>query len=243
MAIAAGLPEALVAGYHAFVGGRLPEEQQRLSDLALTGQSPKIMLIGCCDSRVPPEVIFNARPGELFVVRNVANLVPPYKPDGELHGTSAALEYAVQALKVEHIVVMGHGRCGGVRAFAERDRKALSPGDFVGRWMSLLEPAAGAVPAADQRDPDRFAALLEVASLKQSLANLRTFPCVNILDSRMRLHLHAAHFDVRTGSLAWLREDEGALVPVSDTLPARLPLVCEGGEWLPAEASPARQAG
>jgi carbonic anhydrase len=109
--------------------------------------------------------------------------------------------------------------------------------------MSLLEPAAGAVLAADQRDPDRFAALLEVASLKQSLANLRTFPCVSILESRMRLHLHAAHFDVRTGSLAWLREDEGTLVPVSDTLPARLPLVCEGGEWLPAGASPARQAG
>ena len=208
MAISAGLPEALVAGYHAFVGGRLPEEQQRLSDLALTGQSPKIMLIGCCDSRVPPEVIFNARPGELFVVRNVANLVPPYKPDGELHGTSAALEYAVQALKVEHIVVMGHGRCGGVRAFAERDRKALSPGDFVGRWMSLLEPAAGAVPAADQRDPDRFAALLEVASLKQSLANLRTFPWIRMKENKREISLHGVWFDISMGELHAYDEDQ-----------------------------------
>jgi carbonic anhydrase len=201
------------------------------------------MLIGCCDSRVPPEVIFNARPGELFVVRNVANLVPPYKPDGELHGTSAALEYAVQALKVAHIVVMGHGRCGGVRAFAERDRKALSPGDFVGRWMSLLEPAASVIGAADQSDPDRFAALLEIASLKQSLANLRTFPCVSILEGRGRLHLHAAHFDVSTGALAWLNEGQGTLVPVSDAVLERLPLVCVGGEWSPPAAGPAHRTG
>ncbi len=221
-----GLPPSLIAGYRAFVGGRLPEEQQRFADLAAIGQSPKIMLVGCCDSRVPPEVIFNARPGEMFVVRNVANLVPPYKPDGELHGTSAALEFAVQALKVEHIVVLGHGRCGGVRAFAERDRKALSPGDFVGRWMSLLEPAAERIDHALRHDVDQYAALLEVAALQQSLRNLRTFPCVHILEDRGRLKLHAAHFDVRTGALAWLDEGSGVLNAVSGPVPERMPITC-----------------
>lgn len=221
-----GLPPALIEGYHAFVAGRLPQEQQRFADLAAEGQSPKVMLVGCCDSRVPPEVIFNARPGELFVVRNVANLVPPYKPDSELHGTSAALEYAIQALRVEHVVVMGHGRCGGIRAFAEQDRAALSPGDFVGRWMSLLEPAAEHVTAVDRAVPDRFASLLEVLGLQQSLKNLRTFPCVQILEERGKLRLHAAHFDVRTGSLAWLRESDGVLVPVSDAQRAASPIVC-----------------
>jgi carbonic anhydrase len=225
-AVAKGLPPALVEGYHAFVAGRLPQEQQRFADLAAEGQSPKVMLVGCCDSRVPPEVIFNARPGEIFVVRNVANLVPPYKPDSELHGTSAALEYAIQALRVEHVVVMGHGRCGGVRAFAEQDRAALSPGDFVGRWMSLLEPAAEKVSAEDRAVPDRFAAILEVLALQQSLKNLRTFPCVQILEARGKLHLHGAHFDVRTGSLAWLRESDGVLVPVSDVAGVARPIVC-----------------
>ena len=223
----AGLPGELIEGYRAFTTGRLPEEQSRFAELAALGQSPRVMLIGCCDSRVPPEVIFNARPGELFVVRNVANLVPPYRPDGELHGTSAALEYAVQALKVAHIVVLGHGRCGGVRAFAERGA-ALSPGDFVGRWMSLLEPAAATLPAGSEADTDRFASLLEVASLAQSIANLRTFPCVQILEERRQLALHAAHFDVSTGALAWLDQSSAALVPVMTGAAARRPFVCVG---------------
>ena len=99
------------------------------------------MVIGCCDSRVSPEVIFDASPGEMFVVRNVANLVPPFETGGDYHGTSAALEFAVQALRVKHIVVLGHARCGGIRAFAD-DTAPLSPGDFIGRWMSLIAPAA-----------------------------------------------------------------------------------------------------
>src|SRR3712207_8695043 len=105
------------------------------------GQAPEVMVISCCDSRVSPEVIFDASPGELFVVRNVANLVPPYETGGEYHGTSAALEFAVQALKVKHIVVLGHARCGGIRAFAD-ESAPLSPGDFIGRWMTLVTPAA-----------------------------------------------------------------------------------------------------
>src|SRR6188768_2551747 len=127
-------PDRLVEGYAAFLGGRLIEEQNRYLQLAESGQSPEIMVIGCCDSRVSPEVIFDARPGEMFVVRNVANLVPPYEPEGSHHGTSAALEFAVQALRVKHVVVLGHARCGGIRAFADPDAEPLSPGDFIGRW-------------------------------------------------------------------------------------------------------------
>src|SRR3981189_2672061 len=113
------VPPRLIEGYEAFRSGRLPAEQSRYRDLAEQGQSPEIMVIGCAHSRVSQEVFFDARPGELFVVRNVANLVPPYSPDGTYHGVSAALEFAVGALRVKHIVVLGHAHCGGVRAFAE----------------------------------------------------------------------------------------------------------------------------
>src|ERR671920_2611665 len=134
-------PQRLIEGYSAFAAGRLQAEQHRYRELAERGQTPEIMVIGCCDSRVSPEVIFDASPGELFVVRNVANLVPPYAPDGDYHGTSAALEFAVQALKVKHIVVLGHARCGGIQAFAE-GAAPLSKGDFITKWMTLVAPAA-----------------------------------------------------------------------------------------------------
>src|SRR6187402_830681 len=112
-------PQRLRDGYRAFRSGRLPTEQSRYRDLAESGQAPETMVVGCCDSRVAPEVIFDAGPGELFVVRNVANLVPPYSPDGGAHGVSAALEYAVNVLRIQHIVVLGHAQCGGIRAFID----------------------------------------------------------------------------------------------------------------------------
>jgi carbonic anhydrase len=202
-------PARLLDGYAAFKDGRLPQERERLFDMAENGQKPEIMIIACCDSRVSPEVIFDARPGEMFVVRNVANLVPPYSPDGELHGTSAALEFAVQALRVRHIVVMGHGRCGGVHAFVRRTRNpdsedALSPGDFIGKWMTLIAPAAEALPP-DAHEPDHdYAERLALASIRNSIENLLTFPCVNILHGRGKLHLHGAMFDVKTGLLRTL---------------------------------------
>jgi carbonic anhydrase len=122
-------PAKLIDGYHSFRGARLPVEQNRYRELARSGQHPEIMIIGCCDSRVSPEVIYDSHPGELFVVRNVANLVPPYSPSGLIHGVSAALEFAVQALRMKHIVVLGHARCAGIRAFVEQD-KPLSSGEI-----------------------------------------------------------------------------------------------------------------
>ena len=197
-------PERLIEGYRAFLSGRLPIEQARYQELADAGQRPEIMVIGCCDSRVSPEVIFDANPGELFVVRNVANLVPPYTPDGAQRAVSAALEFAVQALKVKHIVVLGHARCGGIRAYAEQG-EPLSPGDFIGKWMELIAPAADLVgPASRYESLADYLGHLEQAAAIKTLDNLMTFPCVHILVERRRLHLHAAYFDVATGLLSVL---------------------------------------
>ncbi len=139
-------PKRLTDGYENFLGGRFGRERARFEELAEHGQSPQILLIGCCDSRVSPELIFDAGPGEMFVVRNVANLVPPYLPNDDFHGTSAAIEFAVLGLKVQHIVVMGHAQCGGVKAFAELQldpyTRPLGPGDFIGGWIRLMAPAA-----------------------------------------------------------------------------------------------------
>lgn len=207
-------PGRLVEGYTAFLAGRLREEQSRYRQLAETGQSPEIMVIGCCDSRVSPEVIFDAGPGELFVVRNVANLVPPYTPDGAQRAVSAALEFAVQALKVKHIVVLGHAQCGGIRAYAE-ESAPLSPGDFIGRWMEMIAPAAKAIgPRGDLPIAD-YLTKLEQSSLLTTLDNLMTFPCVRILVERGKLHLHAAYFGVATGALSVLDKESGAFQPVA----------------------------
>jgi carbonic anhydrase len=213
------LPQRLLDGYATFQSGRLAAEQSRYRDLAERGQSPEIMVIGCCDSRVSPEVIFDARPGELFVVRNVANLVPPYSPDGEYHGVSAALEFAVGALRVKHIIVLGHAYCGGVRAFAE-DREPLSPGDFIGKWMSLIAPAAARLgPRGDMSLSDYFVRL-EQASIVNTLDNLLTFPRLRKLIERGHVELHGAYFGVATGELSVLDPHSGRFVPAVGALPA-----------------------
>jgi carbonic anhydrase len=205
------LPARLIEGYEAFRSNRLPAEQSRYRDLAEQGQSPEIMVIGCCDSRVSPEVIFDARPGELFVVRNVANLVPPYSPDGTYHGVSAALEFAVGALRVKHIVVLGHASCGGVRAFAE-DSAPLSPGDFIGKWMSLIAPAAEKLGPRGASPPADYLARLEQASIVNTLGNLLTFPRLRKLIERGRVTLHGAYFAVATGELLVLDPQSGRFV-------------------------------
>ena len=139
--MASAFPDRLRSGFRAFQNDRFARERRRYEAVA-GRQTPEIMVIGCSDSRVSPEVIFDAAPGEIFVVRNVANLVPPFETGGGHHGTSAALEFAVLSLRVKHIVVLGHARCGGIAAYAG-EAEALSPSDFIGRWMSLVAPAAG----------------------------------------------------------------------------------------------------
>jgi carbonic anhydrase len=205
------LPARLITGYQAFRDNRFARERARYEALA-QAQRPETMLIGCCDSRVPPEVIFDADPGEMFVVRNVANLVPPFETAGEYHGTSAALEFAVQALKVKHIVVLGHAGCGGIRAYAD-EMAPLSPGDFIGKWMSLIAPAAARV-GITEKTPEELQRL-ELAVVELSLANLMTFPCIRMLVERGRLNLHGSHYGIADGRLLVRDSATGAFDPVS----------------------------
>jgi carbonic anhydrase len=215
-----GLPTHLVEGYEVFLGGRFRSEQARFRSLALKGQRPTTMVVGCCDSRVAPEAIFDAGPGELFVLRNVAGMIPPHEPDSHFHSASAALEYAVMALKVEHLVVLGHGQCGGVRAYAESvlhpEAPPLSHGDFIGKWIELIAPAVerlGRQP--DLADPE-YLMNLEFEAIKQTLINLRSFPMVQVLEHRGYLHLHAAYFSVMDGRLLALDEESGEFRPVAE---------------------------
>ena len=202
-------PSELLDGYQAFKDGKFAAEKARYEDLASKGQKPKTMIIACCDSRAAPETIFSASPGDLFVVRNVANMVPPYEPDGELHATSAALEYAVQALKVANVIVLAHGRCGGIQAALDPMDEPLSPGDFIGRWMELLAPAAEAVAGNEWMSQRERQTALERLNVRHSIENLRTFPCVNILEGKGRLNLHGAWFDISTGELWVLDQESG----------------------------------
>ena len=194
-------PHSLLHGYQSFKNDRYAREHARYRSLAEDGQKPEVMIIACCDSRSAPETIFNAAPGEIFVVRNVANLVPPYEPDDAYDSTSAALEFAVQSLKVRHIVVLGHGRCGGISAVLHPAAEPLSPGDFIGKWMKLLGPAASEIEAGGLLTDAERQTALERASIRHSIANLRTFPCVSILEDRERLSLHGAWFDIAHGEL------------------------------------------
>lgn len=203
------LPERLLNGYRNFMTGRYQSESARYKNLARDGQRPEIMVIACCDSRAAPETVFDVGPGELFVVRNVANLVPPYAPDGEFHSTSAALEFAVQSLKVRNIVVMGHGRCGGIRAALDPNSEPLSPGDFIGKWMSLIGPAAEVVANNSMMTASERQTALERISIRFSLANLRTFPCVRILEERGKINLYGAWFDISTGELWTMNRTTG----------------------------------
>jgi carbonic anhydrase len=204
----------LIDGYRAFLHSGLRAEQGRYRELAESGQSPQVMMISCCDSRCAPEIIFNARPGELFVARIISGLVPPYTPDDATRAMSASLEFAVQALKVKHIVVLGHARCGGIRAYAE-EAAPLSPGDFIGHWMALIEPAAKAVGPRGDMPFDEYVAKLELASVVTTLGNLMTFPCVKILVERGKLTLHGAYFGVATGRLSVLNPATGAFEQVA----------------------------
>jgi len=200
-------PASLLRGYRAFTKGRFIEERKRYQRLAEKGQAPETMMIACCDSRASPATIFNALPGQIFVVRNVANLVPPYMPDGDYHSTSAALEFAVQNLKVMHIVVLGHGRCGGIEAALNQSGNPFSPSDFIGKWMELLAPATDMVAADQELSAVERQLALERISIRCSIANLRTFPFVGMRERNAQLSLHGAWFDISKGEL-WIMDPE-----------------------------------
>jgi carbonic anhydrase len=215
----ATFPKHLLDGYRTFATQRLPTEQARYRELSERGQSPAVMVIGCCDSRVSPETIFDAGPGELFVVRNVANLVPAYQPDGGAHGVSAALEYAVTALHIKHVVVLGHAQCGGIRAFVDKI-EPLSPGDFIGRWMAMFVKPGEVVEQRDHESMQEFVTRIEKAAVFRSLENLMTFPFVRAAVERGEMVLHGAYFGVAEGSLFVLDKATKEFRSVRDAMEA-----------------------
>ncbi len=196
--------EDLLAGYRRFRKKGWLEQRAVFESLARHGQAPRAMVVACVDSRVDPAMIFDAGPGEILTVRNVANLVPPYEPDAAYHGTSAALEFGVRVLQVRHLVVMGHGLCGGVRALLEG---APGPGhEFVAPWMSIAEAAR--VRVMSSVAPEDRQRACEHEAIKVSLANLMTFPWIAERVATGSLALHGTWFDIHTGVLMILQADD-----------------------------------
>ncbi|MGI9383848.1 MAG: carbonic anhydrase [Methyloligellaceae bacterium] len=204
------LPRSLAEGYLRFRRDHEAEDRGRLEQLAELGQSPTALIIACCDARVLPQTIFDAEPGELFLIRNVANLVPPFEESGRYHGTSAAIEYAVLSLKVPHVIVLGHSHCGGIAAYRAQRHKTDTNDAFISEWMSILDAADELPPmaAADHDDQTR----MEMAAIRLSLNNLRTFEPLSAREREGRLTLHGAHYDIATGALSMLDEARNRLV-------------------------------
>lgn len=202
----------LVRGYHRFHDTDWTRQRSRWAELA-EGQSPQVMVIACSDSRVDPTAIFDAAPGEMFVVRNVANLVPPFETGGGHHGVSAALEFAVTQLEVPEILVLGHGSCGGVGAALSRKFDGAEPGagGFVADWIDLLDEARDRVVAEHGEGPEAVRAL-ELETVRVSLANLRTFPWVAEREAAGRLKLHGALFAIDDGVLH-VMDSDGSFAP------------------------------
>jgi carbonic anhydrase len=206
-------PEHLADRFRRFKFRHFAPNQDHYEKLAAEGQTPDVMIVSCCDSRVDPETIFSAMPGELFVVRNVANLVPPFETQGKYHGVSAALEFAALNLRVKHIVVMGHSGCGGVRACLDHETLRQTEAAFVTNWMSMLDGARERVLAANPGgDPAVLRRALEREGIKTSLENLRTFPCIQALEAKGRVKLHGTYFDIAEGSLSVLDQATAKLV-------------------------------
>jgi carbonic anhydrase len=206
-------PDHLADRFRRFKFRHFAPNQDHFQKLATEGQNPDVMIVSCCDSRVDPETLFSAMPGELFVVRNVANLVPPFETEGKYHGVSAALEFAALNLRVKHIVVLGHSSCGGVRACLDHTAARQTEAEFIVNWMSMLDGARDTVAAAHPGKPAaELGGYLEREGIKTSLANLRTFPCIQILEGRGRLTLHGAYFDIAAGALEVLDRESGKFV-------------------------------
>jgi carbonic anhydrase len=194
--------DSLIAGYRRYRSDRWPRHKAIHQKLA-GGQRPRFLIIGCCDSRVDPATIFDADPGELFIIRNVANLAPPYEEGGGYHGTSAAIEFAVENLEVENIVVLGHASCGGVAAAL--NPSSVSETAFISAWVGLLDPAKERI----KNVTGDLTTALEYESIKQTLENLMTFPFVAARVKAGKLKLGGARYGVADGLLEVLDPASG----------------------------------
>jgi carbonic anhydrase len=200
----------LIAGYRRFRAGTWRSERSRFEELSRLGQRPRALVIACSDSRTDPQMVFNAAPGELFVIRNVANLAPPYGPDDKPHGISAAIEFAVRGLRVREIVVMGHAMCGGIQALLNGAPAEVS--DFVGQWVRIAEPAR---MRAMKAPAERRQEICEHEAVRLSLDNLMTFPWIEAAVTAGELKLYGCFFDIRSGVLERLGAD-GVFRPIPD---------------------------
>ena len=216
MNFARKLPGYLVNRFKGWHATAYSENKSWFRHLAMEGQHPRSMMIACCDSRVHVTSMFGADPGEFFIHRNIANLVPPYTPDGDHHGTSAAVEYAVTALKVAHLIVVGHSNCGGVRGChdmcAGLAPDLASGSSFVGNWMEILRPGYDATGDIDNAE-DRIKAM-ELQSIRISLANLMTFPFIRDAVEGERLTLHGVWHDIGEGGLTVYDPETDSFQPV-----------------------------
>ncbi|EJF74658.1 carbonic anhydrase [Bartonella alsatica] len=208
------LPEKLLSGYKSFIKNHFSYKTAHYQKLAIEGQKPEVLIIACCDSRAVPETIFDAKPGEIFTLRNVANLVPPYSPDNQYHATSAAIEYAVHLLEVKHIIVFGHAHCGGVSTALKETCKSLSSNDFIGQWISLLAPAAQKIFNNKSLTMLERQMALEQLSIRYSLKNLETFPWIKLRKDQNILTLHGVWFDISSGELWSIEQETGCFVRV-----------------------------
>lgn len=202
------MPEfaSLIEGYKRFRNDAYVKQKARFDALASDGQSPPVMIISCCDSRVDPATVFDTVPGQVFALRNVANLVPPYETGGGLHGVSAAIEFGVLGLEVRHIVILGHAQCGGITASLSGSDLGQKGHSFVDKWVGIIDDAREAVLASNTDDPQHA---LELETVKVSLANLRTFPFIVERERAGLLKLHGAYFGIAEGELHILDETTG----------------------------------
>jgi carbonic anhydrase len=207
--------DRLLAGYRRFRATGWDHNRKRWEQLR-DGQTPETMIIACSDSRVDPSQIFDVDPGEIFVVRNVAALVPPYETTPGRHGVSAALEFAVQFLKVKEVLVMGHGRCGGCRAALTQEMHGheLGEGGFVASWISMLDEVRDPIARQFGIDGRPAEQAMEQAAVKVSLENLRSFPCIQEKEARGTLRLRGALFAISDGILHVLDEASGEFAPI-----------------------------
>ena len=202
----------LVEGYRRFRGDGYVKQKARFDALSQDGQSPPVMIISCCDSRVDPAAIFDTEPGQIFALRNVANLVPPYETGGGLHGASAAIEFGVLGLNVRHIIVLGHGQCGGITAALKGANLGLEGANFVENWMDIISESREQIVEQAPENPQRA---LELEAIKVSLANLRSFPFIATREASGTLRLHGAWFAIADGLLHVLNEVNGEFEPQS----------------------------
>ena len=209
--------DSLIAGYKAFRAGTYRQNEERYQALAAKRQQPKAMIIACCDSRADPAMVFSADPGELFVVRNVANLVPPYQPDSHYHGTSAALEFGVKVLEIADLIVMGHASCGGIEALYDAGCGHPPEGEFISNWMSLATGVETSVRHKHgELEKPRLLRMMEQGAVVQSLEMLRTFPFVAEREAAGKLRLHGWFYGIGTGVLSIYDPARDQFAPVDE---------------------------